>query len=275
MQGSAVLTLALASLAGISPVIASDGTASSVEAIPYPTPLDRPRLTHGYRSALGLKAGLGAAEVLGPGSATTQLVSRLAQPHAYMEPVLYTIERVPPALGLRSAERAAGIALRGSDRWISSLEASSVENLLTANRRTALFGQMYAPLTGGVGVSIGIRLSSLQTPVLGASSGDAPYGNGYLAAPGRADSSIQLGYQLQLNYLYGERNAVALSYSSRRESDPFRLGFDPLLSDSSQLSVIGEHWFSPSWAVRYDIPTPESGNLIRRQGLRLGVHYRF
>jgi long-subunit fatty acid transport protein len=94
--------------------------------------------------------------------------------------------------------------------------------------------------------------------------------------PERADSGAQqLGYQLQLNYLYGERNTVALTYNSRRELDQYRLASDPLSSDAWQLSLTGEHWFSPSWALRYDIPTPESSGVVWRQGLRLGVHYRF
>jgi hypothetical protein len=41
------------------------------------------------------------------------------------------------------------------------------------------------------------------------------------------------------------------------------------------LSFTGEHWFSPSWALRYDLPASESSSMMRRQGLRLGVHYRF
>jgi hypothetical protein len=80
---------------------------------------------------------------------------------------------------------------------------------------------------------------------------------------------------VQLNYLYGERSTVALTYSSRRELEQYRLAADPLLADGWQLTLTGEHWFSPSWALRYDLPAPESSSLLRRQGLRLGVHYRF
>ena len=237
--------------------------------------IEPPRLLQGYRSALGLKPSQRSSGVLlGRGSSTTQLLARLAQTHAVAEPLFYAVERVPPALGLRGAEQAAGIVLRGGERWTSSFELSSAENALTANRRTELLGQIYAPLTAGFGVSVGIRYSSLQTPAY--TGVDTPFGNGYVSSAGRADSAgQQLGYLLQLNYVYGERNTVALTYNSRRESEQFRLSADPSSPDGSQLSVTGEHWFSPSWALRYDIPTPDSSSLIRRQGLRLGVHYRF
>jgi hypothetical protein len=199
----------------------------------------------------------------------------MAQTQAIPEPMIYSIARAPAALGLRGAEQAAGIVLRGGERWASSFELSSAEDAVTAARRTAVLGQVHAPLTGSIGLSAGIRLSGVQ----GASylaGVETPYANGYVLQSGRADAySQQLGYQLQLNYLYGERNTVALSYVSRREADQFRLAADPAYSDGALLSVTGEHWFSPSWALRYDIPTPESSSLFRRQGLRLGLHYRF
>lgn len=274
----ATFAVAAAFLAAGWPLLANAVTATpaAAEVSLYGDPVDRPQLTQGYRSALGLKTSQSGGRVLGRGSATTQWLVRLAQTQAVPEPLFYAVERIPPALGLRGVEQAAGVVVRGGERWTSSLEFSSAESALTATRRAALLGQIHAPLAGGVGVSVGIRYSLLQAPAYTGSGADTPFGNGYVSSAGRADSTAQqLGYHLQLNYLYGERSTVALTYNWRRESEQFRLGSDPSSADGSQLSVTGEHWFSPSWALRYDIPTPDSNSLIRRQGLRLGVHYRF
>ena len=63
--------------------------------------------------------------------------------------------------------------------------------------------------------------------------------------------------------------------STDDEWDQYRLTPDPMGADGWQLSVTGEHWFSPSWALRYDLGGPEASSSLRRQGLRLGVQYRF
>ena len=272
-SGAQLATVAALFLAAF-PVLAGDRAAVE-NGMTYADPLDRPQLVRGYRSPLGLKSPQSGSRPQQQASTSAQVLARVALEQTVAEPLTYSIARAPAVLGLRGAEQAAGIVLRGSDRWASSFELSSAEDAVTAGRRTAVQGHVHAPLTDSIGLSVGIRLSGLQAPssVAGA---DTPYANGYVMQSGRADVyAQQLGYQLQLNYLYGERNTVALSYVSRREADQFRLGADPSLLEGSLLSVTGEHWFSPSWALRYDIPTPESSSLIRRQGLRLGLHYRF
>jgi hypothetical protein len=228
-----------------------------------------------YRPALGLKPPQAESLVLGRGSATTQLLARFARTHDMTGPILYSLDRPTTGPGLHSPEQVTGVLWRGGERWSSSLESSTSSDMLSEARRTSLTGLIHAPIVGGAGVSLGLRYSMAQRPGNGGST-DTPFVNGYTLQPGRLDSSAsQLAYQLQLNYLYGERNTVALNYSSRREWDQYRLAPDPLGADGWQLSLTGEHWLSPSWALRYDIPTPESSSLIRRQGLRLGLHYRF
>ena len=141
--------------------------------------------------------------------------------------------------------------------------------------RTTLTGQIHAPIFGGAGISVGLKYTAAHTPGYGSAS-DRALVNGYTLLPGRLEiPPAQLAYHFQLNYLYSERSTVALTYSSRRDWEQYRLASDPLTSDVPQLGITGEHWFSPTWALRYDVTAPESGNLIRRQGLRLGVHYRF
>jgi hypothetical protein len=268
----------MAALVGsISPALAADGSASALpEAAFYSNSLDRPQLAPGYRSVLGLKPSEQSRYVLGRGSATTQLLARVAQEeHALARPLSFAFERAPGTLGLRGTEQVTGLVWRGGERWSSAFEASTSTDAFTAARRTVLSGQVYAPLVGGAGLSFGLSYSAWQSPAHAAGA-DTPFGAGYALLPGRTDAgTAQIGYQLQLNYLYGERNLVALSYNSRREWEQYRLAPDPLAPDARQLSLTGEHWFSPSWALRYDIPAPEPGNLIRRQGLRLGLHYRF
>jgi hypothetical protein len=148
--------------------------------------------------------------------------------------------------------------------------------MLAASRRTSLLTQLHAPLPGGAGISVGLRYSVSQGAANVFGSSDASPLIGYTLPPGNLESPTQqVGYQVQLNYLYGERNTVALTYHSRRELDPYAFALDPFGSEGRQLSLTGEHWFSPSWALRYDIGAPEPGNLMRRQDLRLGVRYRF
>ena len=164
---------------------------------------------------------------------------------------------------------------RGGERWSSSFESSTSSDTLSETRRTSLTGLVHAPIVGGAGISLGLKYSMAHTPGYGSGS-DTPFVNGYTLLSGRVDAlAPQFAYQLQLNYLYGERNTVALTYSSRREWEQYRLTPDPFTADGWQLSLTGEHWFSPSWALRYDLPAPESNSLLRRQGLRFGVHYRF
>jgi hypothetical protein len=240
----------------------------------YADPADRPQLAPGYRSVLGLRFSETENAALGGGSATAGLLARYARTSDLAEPLVYEIERAPRGLGRRGSERATGLMLRGASGWSSALEASTSTDAFTAARRTVLSGQVYAPLIGGMGLSFGLSYSAWQSPAL--TGGETLFGSGYALLPGRADpGSQQIGYQLQLNYLYGERNLVGLSYSSRRESEQYRLIPDQFAYDARPLSLSGEHWFSPSWALRYEIPAPEPGNLIRRQGFRLGLHYRF
>ena len=237
----------------------------------YSEPADWPRLAHGYRPVLGLRLPETENAALGNASATTRLLARYARTSDVAQPIAYSVERAPWGLGSRGTERATGLVLRAAEGWSSAFEASTSTDAVTAARRTVLSGQLYAPLIGGAGLALGLSYSTWQSPSFAGS--DTPF-NGYTLLPGRDPSNQQLGYQLQLNYLYGERNLVALTYGSRRDWEQYRLAPDPLASDPRQLSLTGEHWFSPSWAVRYEIPTPEAGNL-KRQGLRLGLHYRF
>jgi hypothetical protein len=264
----------VALLAGSPLALAGSSDRESAAAGPvHADPADRPQLIYSYRSALGLRFAEAESAALG-GSTTTGLLARYARTSDLVEPLVYEIERAPRGLGLRGSERATGLMLRGGAGWSSAFEASTSTDAFTTARRTVLSGQVYAPLIGGMGLSFGLSYSAWQSPA--PAGGDTLFGSGYTLLPGRGDASTQqIGYQLQLNYLYGERSLVGLSYNSRREWEQYRLTPDPLFSDARLLSVSGEHWFSPSWALRYEIPAPESGNLIRRQGLRLGLHYRF
>jgi hypothetical protein len=268
------IIVAMAALLAASPLALAGGIDRELAAGSafYADPADWPQLTHGYRSALGFRLPEREGLRLGGGSATTGLLARYARASDIAQPLFYAIERAPRGLGLRGSERVTGLMLRGGG-WSSAFEAGTSTDAFTAARRTVLSGQLYAPLIGRAGLAFGLSYSAWQSPALAA---DPLVGPGYGLFPGRADAgSQQITYQLQLNYAYGERNLVGLTYNSRREWEHFRLAPDPLAPEARQLSLSGEHWFSPSWALRYEIPAPEPGNLIRRQGLRLGLHYRF
>jgi hypothetical protein len=109
-------------------------------------------------------------------------------------------------------------------------ESSTSSDTLSETRRT-ISRSIHAPIIGGAGISLGLKYSGAQTPGYGSGS-DTPFVNGYALLSGRVDApSPQFAYELQLNYLYGERNTVALTYSSRREWEQYRLASDPFTSD--------------------------------------------
>jgi hypothetical protein len=53
--------------------------------------------------------------------------------------------------------------------------------------------------------------------------------------------------------------------------------YDLSTNSPRQVSFTGQHWFTPTWALSYDVLTSDPGNLSRIQGygLRFGVRYHF
>lgn len=185
--------------------------------------------------------------------------------------MLYGGVREVPGIGLQTTESYGGVFYPLAENWGSSLEAGVTQD--SHPRRYSLFGQLHTTLSAGHELSLGLKYiyDYPQAPFFGLSSESAAgITSGHALAPRFGGGA---SYQLQLSYLYGVRNTVGLAYASGRELEYFGLPYDAL-ADSRQFMLTGQHWLSPNWAFNYDIYAPDS-NLLRRQGLRLGLRYRF
>lgn len=181
--------------------------------------------------------------------------------------------RAVPRLGPQTTESYGGVLYRLAENWGSSLEAGVTQDTLFTSRRYSLFGQLHTTLFAGRELSLGLKYvhDSSQASLVGLSGeSSAGVAGGDALAPRFGGGA---SYQLQLSYLYGVRNTVGLAYSSGRELEYFGLPYDAL-ADTRQFMLTGQHWLSPNWALNYDLYSPDS-NLFRRQGLRLGLRYRF
>jgi len=194
-------------------------------------------------------------------------------------PILYSGVRATSRAGLQSAENFSGILYPLSERWLSSVEASMAQESLLASRRYSLSSQLHTTLSGGWGISLGLKRSvygaesaSLLSPNGTAASGVT---NGYLLAPAQySESAATTSFQLQLDYPYGQRNLFGIAYASGRNAYLYSPPHRPF-HDTRQFMLTGQHWLTSSWALSYDVYAPESGSLLPRQGLKLGLRYRF
>ncbi|MBM3341897.1 MAG: YaiO family outer membrane beta-barrel protein [Betaproteobacteria bacterium] len=83
-------------------------------------------------------------------------------------------------------------------------------------------------------------------------------------------------HRFQLNYYYGENvSSVGLSFTTGREVENVGAPAGLRTTDVRNWTISGRHWFARDWAVTYDLMTHRQGELYRRDGLRLGLRYRF
>ena len=94
--------------------------------------------------------------------------------------------------------------------------------------------------------------------------------NGHPQGAGSASA-----HRFTLDYYYGERSRVGLGFTYGREVENVGPPLNVVSTDVRALGVIGRHWLTPSWALTYEAMTHQQGNLYRRQGVRLGLRYRF
>ncbi len=102
----------------------------------------------------------------------------------------------------------------------------------------------------------------------------------YTLFSGKPDGASALSaHRLQLSYTYSNAGTVGLAYTTGREvdnvRDNLRLPNATLAADVRSLSLAGGHWFARDWAVTYEALALRQGELNRREGLRLGLRYRF
>jgi hypothetical protein len=208
-------------------------------------------------------------------------------------------------LGLNSPESTGGYWRPLSESLSSLVETSVVPGSLGGAERSVL-GQLGAQFGKGWGLQAGIRHSEIGVPLpdamgtrsglgltalppmspgptLGADLGMLTferswdrYRGAYTLSSGRADGgTVATSHRLQFSYFYSARSSVGLSYATGRFFDttiPLS-GMTPV--ESTNVGVIGEHWFSPSWAINYNALLEDRGVEGLKPEIRVGLRLRF
>jgi len=143
----------------------------------------------------------------------------------------------------------------------------------------SVYGGLHRTLGSGWGLGAGLR-SGYSTTAAQITSliAERYWGNfrgAYTLYSGGPDRALWgAAHRFQLNYYYGERSTVGLSYTTGREVE--NLGAAGLLSsDVRDWTLSGRHWLTPQFALTYDLVNHEQGNLYRHQGLRIGLRHLF
>jgi len=210
-------------------------------------------------------------------------------------------------LGLNSPESTGGYWRPLSQNLSSLVETSVVPGSLGAAERSVM-GQLGTQFGNGWGMQAGIRRSELsvappvegRTPTLGLGlTSLPPQGNGpnvgadlgmltferfwdryrgaYTVSSGRADGgATATSHRVQINYFYASRSSVGLSYTIGRSFDTtsaLNAAMTPV--ETSNVGVVGEHWFSPSWALNYNALIEDRGIEGLKPEIRVGLRLRF
>jgi YaiO family outer membrane protein len=101
------------------------------------------------------------------------------------------------------------------------------------------------------------------------------YRVGYTLYEGRPDGAgFSPSHRLHLSRDYGDRNVMTVSLIDGRETEASGNGRF-LTSPISGLSVSGKHWFTPDWALSWDVIQQKQGDLYTRKGVTLGIRRAF
>lgn len=228
------------------------------------------------RSGLGLKAGTVTSAVPtdpAQGSESAQ-VWQSTRPSEF---ALIGGVRDAPRLGLRAVESYGGIAYTAPGGWRSSLEAGFARDTAESARRFSFSGQVHTALGNGRTFSVGLkyRVFDADSGLRPGAWSEGPAAHAYTLAPLHTSGAVfGPSYQLQMSYQHSSTSAFGLALGREIET------FTPYLDASGaarQLTFMGQHWLTPSWALSYDVLSSDPANPLRFQGvgLRLGVRYRF
>jgi len=139
----------------------------------------------------------------------------------------------------------------------------------------AMSGQLVRSFDSGLGVGLGLRQKQAGSNVLAVAvqQGWGPVSGAYTMYSGRNDGAPSPSHRLALNFNYGNRSSIGLSYTAGRD---LQAGILPLAPgvDSRDFALSGRHWLAPQWAVTYDVVNSDQA-AYRRQGLRFGIRHTF
>ena len=228
------------------------------------------------RGGLGLRQPYGESSAASAGSAAIQAPQD--QPSASHDYKLYSGVRELPRLGASASESYGGVQYSISRKWGSSLEVGVTPETAAAPRRYSLAGRVQTPLSGGSGVSLGLKYRQYEP-------GSTLHGGRYVGDPTGPIRSDELAaavapglysgpsYEVRLRYRYSPSSTFGLALGRDLESSMPSL--DPAYNGERQLMFTGQHWLTPSWGLSYDLLSDDPGGSLRVHGLRLGVRYRF
>lgn len=200
------------------------------------------------------------------------------QPKRSSEFTLYNVVREFSRPGLGAAETVGSLFYALPRGWGSTFEAGYAQESLFVPRRYSLGGQVHAALSDGKALSMGLKYRVYDTDQASRSGAlsDSPYTQAYTLAPTRATGAgLTQSYQVQFSYQHSAASTFGLAMGRDLEtpSSPYDLS----TNSPRQVSFTGQHWFTPTWALSYDVLTSDPSNLSRIQGygLRFGVRYHF
>jgi YaiO family outer membrane protein len=206
----------------------------------------------------------------------------------YMEGAHSFAERQTLYGGLRRTERFAKYDTEAwvgyyhplAPTWTLLLEGSaSPEHQVLA--RGSAFAQILKTLPDGWGLNLGARRSEFTTNgvnllVAGAERYWGDWRAGVTVYSGQPDGAPSAeSYRFQLTRYYGDRSYAGVSYTFGREVENVGPPVGILTTDVRNLTINGRHWLTRDWAIAWDLVAHEQGRLYRRDGLRLGLRYRF
>jgi len=191
--------------------------------------------------------------------------------------ILYSGTRSLPGLGSSGGQFIGGMQYSLSPNWSSIIE-TTIDTRAAAGRGYGFLGQVQRSLPGGFDMSLGLRYRLLENsalPQIAAFNAASLSERSWLLYPPAFGSSGSGGYELRLNYRYGERNTLGLTYGSGADADYTRQLVGMPAAEGRQFGLTGEHWLTQDWALNYGVMAQEQFGPYRGQGLRLGLRYRF
>ena len=177
---------------------------------------------------------------------------------------------------------------------LSTLFESTYTNAGGLEQERSMLGEFSAAFGAGWGMRAGMRHSELglkempmYTPATGSlGSSDIGmltlernwdrYRGAYTYYAGRSDTGTTAsGHRFQLNYFYGERSSVGLAYTAQQQTDALTGVRMNGLPDTSNVGLVGEHWLSDTWSLRYDALMEDTGTQGLKPEIRLGLRLSF
>jgi YaiO family outer membrane protein len=189
----------------------------------------------------------------------------------------------PPRLVSLAGPRSQGLFYRAENSALPGQFGRTFAYARDLAPRSANYAELHQSVGGGWG--LGLVLAQRQYDDTDARvlsfTGERMWGNvrgAYTLSAGRLENAAaSSAHKFQFDYLYGDRSSVGMSYRLGREIDAPLYAYSYNLGDGRDFAVRGRHWFSPNWALTYDVSANSNtqNGVYSRQGLRLGLRHVF